>query len=123
MILKFSRIGLRYINFFSEDIYANISLQVLHNNSDLQSFNKLVKFELRKDSFNQSVTIANNTSLVSNNKPLFGSVIDIDTYTSSQNDLVKTEIINSFEKAHNTEKELFFNLLNTSFIEKLNPEF
>lgn len=119
VIGKVQRIGIRYINFFQNNIFQNIDLQVLIGNHAIPYKNTVVKTEIEQGDFNSTLQIANNVT-ISGKK---GSLIDIDTFIVKDLDsffVKKVEIIN---KGHSKEKELFFNLLTKEFLASLNPKY
>ena len=120
-INKIERIGLRYINFFNENIYNNIDLNLNIGEENISFRNTVIRTEINSNSFTSTLQISNN-AIVNNKK---GSLIDIDTWDVSNNNLnnffkLKENLIN---EAHDVEKELFFRLLKQDFLEQLNPKY
>lgn len=114
-----TRIGIRYINFFDNDIFKDIDLQISIGDSAITYKNTIVRTEIEQDSFKSSLQVANNAN--HNNK--LGSIIDIDTFTETNlKDFfaIKEELISD---GHKKEKELFFSLLKENFIKTLNPTY
>lgn len=112
VVKKVERVGLRYINFFDVDIFNNIDLEVNIRDESIPYENTIIKTEIKKEEFINSLQIANNVKI--NKKS--GSVIDIDTYTENNLDDFfenKKKIINS---AHTIEKTMFFDLLKQEFL-------
>ncbi|MBK0370566.1 TIGR04255 family protein [Flavobacterium agrisoli] len=111
------RIGIRYINFFENNIFKDIDLKICIGQNDIAYKNTIIRTEIEQVSFKSSLQVANNVNL--NNR--VGSIIDIDTFTESNlNDFFKqkSELIS---KGHSLEKELFFSLLKVDFLKTLNP--
>ena len=116
-----SRLGLRYINFFDEDIYNNVKLKVLHDNEDLKDNYKYFRTEINKGALNLTLQIANRQLYNQRN----GSIVDIDIFTTDLVVLkdfgkVKEQLIN---EAHQVEKEFFYNLITEEFLKKFSPEY
>jgi uncharacterized protein (TIGR04255 family) len=119
VIGEVSRIGIRYINFFENDIFKNINLKVSIGNDDIECRNTIIRTEIEHETFKSSLQVANNA----NQKGKLGSIIDIDTFTDAGlNDFFvkKEELI---KLGHSKEKELFFSLLKEDFLKTLNPTY
>lgn len=117
IIDSFYRLALRYINFFEENIFRNIDLKILMRNNEIEYKNTVLRTEIEHNLFKSSVQIANNANHSGRN----GSIIDIDTHLEHNlQDFFncKEELLNN---AHYSEKQLFYSLLNKSFLKKLNP--
>ena len=115
-----SRLGIRYRNFFSFDIFPMINLNIALNdepfNTDGIALRALVPSEL----FQSTLQINNTTTLVK--RPETGSIIDIDTFSTDVSNKFFERAEELITKGHQVEKELFFNLLKPEFLETLNPE-
>ncbi len=111
------RIGIRYINFFESDIFKDIDLKVCIGEKDIEYKNTIIRTEVKHETFKSSLQVANNAN--HNNK--LGSIIDIDTFTEQElNNFFdnKEKLVNT---GHTREKELFYSLLKTDFLNTLNP--
>jgi uncharacterized protein (TIGR04255 family) len=116
---EISRMGIRYINFFEDNIFKHINLRININDSPISYTNTVVRTEISQADFLSTLQIANN---VKNNGKI-GSIIDIDTYKETALDDFfsrKEALIND---GHLKEKELFFSLLNADFLQTLKPEY
>ncbi|MFN8429092.1 MAG: TIGR04255 family protein [Spirosomataceae bacterium] len=116
---KIERLGIRYINFFETEIFNKVNLSVTLNSNNINLKNTIVRTEIEQESFTSTLQIANNVNI--NQK--FGSIIDIDTFTTFNLETFfeeKEKIINS---GHDKEKELFFKLLKSEFLKSLNPQY
>ena len=114
-----TRIGIRYINFFDNDIFKDIDLKIYIGENDIAYKNTIVRTEIEQDSFKSSLQVANNAN--HNNK--LGSIIDIDTFADSElkDFFAKKETLIS--DGHTKEKELFYSLLKEDFLKTLNPTY
>jgi uncharacterized protein (TIGR04255 family) len=114
-----TRIGIRYINFFDNDIFKDIDLKISIRNNDITYRNTIIRTEIEQDSFKSSLQVANNAN--HNNK--LGSIIDIDTFTESnlKDFFAKKETLIS--SGHIKEKELFYSLIKEDFLKTLNPTY
>ncbi|WP_296618868.1 TIGR04255 family protein [Marivirga sp.] len=117
VIESVTRIGIRYINFFAHDIFNDIELKVSIGNDDIAYKNTIIRTEIEHESYKSSLQVANNA----NHDNRLGSIIDIDTFTTSN----LLEFFKNKDKiiseGHLKEKELFFSLLKDEFLNSLNP--
>ncbi|NJY61437.1 TIGR04255 family protein [Salinimicrobium sp. CDJ15-81-2] len=117
IINKVSRIGIRYINFFQEDVFKLVNLNVNLGEKPVKYNNTVVRTEFDQGDFRSTLQIANNANM--NGKS--GSIIDIDTFISFDTNNFfekKEDLINT---GHQKEKELFFSLLKEDFLKTLKP--
>jgi len=121
IISSFSRVGFRYINFFEDEIYNSINLDVHLNGKPIDYDNTVLSTSFSHENFKSTLRISNN-SFINTKK---GSIIDIDTFIDKKIDV--EDFISShkdlIEEGHNCEKELFYSLLKENFLEKLNPKY
>ena len=113
------RIGIRYINFFENNIFEKINLKVSIGSNDVLCKNTIIRTEIEQGEYSSTLQVANNAII--NGK--IGSIIDIDTFATKN--LVtffskKNELINA---GHLKEKELFYSLLSSEFLSTLNPTY
>jgi uncharacterized protein (TIGR04255 family) len=119
IINKIERIGIRYVNFFENNIFDKINLDVCIGSAKILYKNTVVRTEIEQGEYGSTLQIANNAI----NNGILGSIIDIDTFTISNLQTFfdrKTEIINN---GHTKEKELFYSLLKPDFLNTLNPKY
>ncbi|MCK9450848.1 MAG: TIGR04255 family protein [Bacteroidales bacterium] len=113
------RIGIRYINFFDNDIFKNIDLKISIGKNNIAYENTIIRTEIEQGDYKSSLQVANNAN--QNNK--LGSIIDIDTYTESNLTNFFKDKDDLISGAHAKEKELFFSLLKGEFLKTLNPTY
>jgi uncharacterized protein (TIGR04255 family) len=114
------RLGLRYISFFAFDIYPNLLLKILVDDTSLEGDETFFKTVLSGKGCRSLLQVGKGLAL--RNKPgEHGSIIDIDSFTTeTEGDFMP--VLESFlQNAHQTEKELFFRLLKPEFLKTLNP--
>ncbi len=119
IVESIQRLGIRYINFFESNIFDNIDLNVSIKDDGILYKNTVIRTEIDQLPFLSTLQIANNVNV--NGKD--GSIIDIDTFkTTDLNNFFsnKKEII---DLGHSKEKELFFSLLKPDFLHSLNPKY
>ena len=111
---------LRYINFFTEDIYNNTTLQITIGEKNLTG-KKLFTLDKTESNFNTSFTITNNASLPILMKQ--GSVIDVSTKLDmGKTKLEQDRIEETLEESHTIIKGTFFGLLEDAYIKTFGPE-
>ncbi len=124
VIKEVIRLGVRFINFFDVDIFEKINLNIAINNVSHESLNTQLRTEIKKNGFLNTLSIANNAKqILKNNKERIGSIIDIDTFKEYKQDDFKGIYETEIENAHNSEKEIFFSLLKTEYLNSFNPEY
>ncbi|NJO88534.1 MAG: TIGR04255 family protein [Chloroflexia bacterium] len=114
-----TRIGIRYINFFDNDIFKDIDLKIYIGENDIAYRNTIVRTEIEQESFRSSLQVANNVN--HNNK--LGSIIDIDTFTESNLGNFFKNKKDLISEGHSKEKELFYSLLKNDFLKTLKPTY
>jgi uncharacterized protein (TIGR04255 family) len=123
IINKTLRVGLRYINFFENNIFNRINLSAKIGESSLQSNNTFIKTEFTKNKFSFILQVANKANVLVGEKQKVGSIIDIDTSISDFSVDIFSMSPELVDAAHSEEKQLFFSLLKEDFLESLNPEY
>lgn len=119
IIKNVTRIGIRYISFFQDDIFKKANISVCINQEKIEYKNTLVRTEILNVGFSNSLQIANNVK----NSNRLGSIIDIDTHKESGLDEFFVNMRELLNSGHSIEKELFFSLLSKDLLESLNPRF
>lgn len=119
VVKSVNRVGIRYINFFDDNIFDKINLNVQINNFLIEYRSTVIKTEILQDEYISTLQIANSVSIAEK----VGSIIDIDTSINIQIDDFFRNMENIINQGHQFEKELFFSLLKDDFLESLNPEY
>jgi len=118
------RLGVRFINFFDLDIFEQINLGISINNDSHKPKNTQLRTEIEKNGFLNTLNIANNAKqAIGNNQERNGSIIDIDTFKEYKDGDFRKIYETEIKTAHNSEKEIFFNLLKTEYLKTFNPEY
>jgi uncharacterized protein (TIGR04255 family) len=124
VIEKVIRLGLRFINFFDEDIFEKINLDITINGESHKTKNTQLRTEVENKGFINTLNVANDaTQKINNIKERNGSIIDIDTFKFYDNANFKNIYQSEITKAHDIEKEMFFKLLKTQYLESFNPKY
>lgn len=122
VLSKVERIGLRYINCFNESIFDKVKVEVKVNNEFLSEESTNLRTEIIEDQFIKILQIGNSVNVAKDNQVTIGSIIDIDVlYLINDSSNFFENYHSIIEDAHNKEKELFFSLLEESFLMELGP--
>lgn len=113
------RIGIRYINFFEANIFEKVNLKVCIGADDILYKNTIVRTEIEQGEFSSTLQIANNAII----NERIGSIIDIDTFVTKNLESFFSRKIDIINSGHLKEKELFYSLLKTEFLNTLNPTY
>lgn len=114
------RLGVRYINFFdNKNIFEKIKIKLELASYKLigDDIKNVVHTELVVGNFRSVIQLANNATLNSTEK---GSTVDIDISTDDTSIILK-DFVDIVEKAHETEKKIFFGVLKEDFINEYSP--
>lgn len=117
------RIGLRYINFFEFDIFEKIKLTVEMGKAPITKNETLVRSIFPGNRYKSKLQVANHVTVIVDGVKRKGSIIDIDTSLDRDIRDFFRDSNAIIEEGHNEEKELFFSLLETDFLQTLNPEY
>lgn len=119
VVSKVTRLALRYVNFFEENILLKSNLSIKLNDEQLNNRNSEMKFEIPDNDYLRILSISNQAIKKDKEKVLKGSIIDIDTY-------IQRELPNFFadrkkilEDCHISEKKLFASLLTNEYTQTL----
>lgn len=118
------RVGLRYINFFADDIWENININVKIIENEIAGEEIFLRTILARDDYKVMLQAGNQLNLEENNRIVGrASIIDIDTSIEKENINFFEDMNTILEKCHSIEKEIFFGLLKEEFKDSLNPEY
>lgn len=122
MIQSFNRVGVRYVNFFTDNILEKIqaSLDVPWEEGKLGP-DKLIGLTLVEDDFTTKVQITTNAKLKSDTAKESGDILDLDAYIEKETAF--KDIYSKIENGHDQVKNAFFTLLKDEFIATLNPDY
>lgn len=123
IVKNFTRIGIRYIDFFETDIFENITLSIMMNNKPLIAKQTTIINIFERNEFTIRVNIQNNTMISRNNKTIVGSIIDTDTFFEPTHLFSFDGMVGLVDKQHDVSLNVFFDLLKPDFLKTLNPEY
>ncbi|MBU1221974.1 TIGR04255 family protein [Myxococcota bacterium] len=125
VVTNFHRLGLRYIDFFNEDIFNSLNLAITYNGDAIQSLEKQFTTLLaKKHGIVVRIQVANNVRINRKDKPQeIGSVIDADVFYEPQNGFGFEDVVGMIDKCHDVANETFFSLLKEEYILSRNPRY
>lgn len=124
IVKHFSRLGVRYIDFFESDVYENINLSITLNESPLESIQTTLSAIFQnKGGFLTKTQVLNNVTANVQEKEKIGSIIDTDTYYVPQDMFGFDELNGLIDRCHEESVTFFFSLLKPEFLATLNPEY
>ena len=122
IVTSVRRLGLRYISFFTFDIFPRLLLKISIGEQTLEGEETFFKTVLSSEACKTLLQIRKAVTLVK--KPSErGSVIDIDSFRMEPGGEFFGVLESFLREAHRSEKELFFRLLKPEFLKELNPTY
>ncbi len=123
IVKRFTRIGIRYIDFFEIDIFEKITLSISFNDAPLEAKQITVSTIFEHDQLITRVNIQNNSTVIYDNNNRTGSIIDTDTFFEPKQDISFKDLLFLLDKQHEVSLSVFFDLLQPDFLKTLNPEY
>lgn len=123
VIDEVTRLGVRYLSFFDSNIFEGIKMNLSIPGYSLPTYPATVRLEIPSDDFIRVLQIVNNVTIIQDNTPKIGSIIDIDTVSANAIPDFFNNMSTLIEQAHQLEKELFYGLLEEHFLATLKPEY
>jgi uncharacterized protein (TIGR04255 family) len=122
LLTRAQRFGLKYINFFSEDVLPKIKLSFGLEDEDLKGEQIFFRTLVSAPPYKLLLQAGNSITLPSLPNQI-GSVIDIDAFSLTPDTRAGfNKAISAFlEGAHAAEKSLFYRLLSQELLASLNP--
>jgi len=123
IVASVTRIGLKYVDKFDYPIIGQINLGIKSSLNILESQEMQIRTSLStKEDMSAIVSIANAVSLVYKDQKQNASILDIDVFHKYENagehDI--RDVMPFLDKAHDYQKELFFDLIPKKFFTKNN---
>ncbi len=122
IVQNIQRFALRYIDFFEEDIFHKINLNIDLNIPAPKS-RLYFRTNLNFDEYNCLLQIGNDAAVNDAKYKKTGSFLDIDTTYEPVGKINESNIKTILGGAHIVQKKLFFSLLNKDFLAALNPQY
>lgn len=119
VVSKITRVALRYVNFFEENILLKSNLTIKLNSDQLNDHKATMKFEIPNGDFLSILNISNQAIRQDKQNPAKGSTIDIDTFIQKEVPNFFNEKETILNDCHNIGKSLFASLLNEEYTKTL----
>jgi len=118
------RTGLRYINFIEQDVFQliNVTLEIIGCDV-VKPIATAIRTEMKEEEYLKILQLTNNASIPENGQMKNGSLIDIDVVRNRgiSDNAFKNDLEVILDKSHTVEKQLFFDILKTEFLNELGP--
>jgi len=115
------RLGVRYVDFFTQDIFSLVVLDVSVDGQELegleQSFTAVVPWEKST----ARLVLTSGAFLNDGKATRRGSILDLDVWQRLASENVFADAAAQVERLHDVNKKLFFGLLKPDFLATLNP--
>ena len=115
------RIGVRYIDFFSGDIFPHLRIGVQVDGLPLKETQADLTTILRFDRISARLQVTNGAIVGTAAGPQVGSVLDVDSWVGPADADLFGHGLERFTDLHGTVKQLFFGLLKPEYLHQLNP--
>jgi len=125
-IKSIERIGVRYASMLNQE--ENLNYVIKHNPVfSIQGFDEeilQIRTNFKKNNNNLHLQIAQNAKSERQNQVKIGLLLDIDASRSEPHiEVIPEQIFTIIDELHTAEKTLFFELLNPTYLNKLNPKY
>lgn len=117
------RLGMRYIDFFSGDIFPNLRIRPVCADTGVEGVEISMTLAFEREDFQARLILNNSVAADIGGQVKNGSVFDLDLSLGAGRFDFFTNGLECFERAHRHNKEIFFGLLEPEFLSTLSPEF
>jgi len=115
------RLGMRYIDFFPEDIFSCLALDIRSGGQTVAGVEMQFATAFRRGDFTARLVLNNGALVPQENGVVRGSILDLDVWLDASGFDVFGDSAQRFEEAHCCNKEIFFGLLKPNFLDSLSP--
>lgn len=115
------RLAVRYVDFFAEDIFSLVVLNVSVAGHDFPASEQSVSAILPWEDSTARLVLANGAFLNDGRETRRGSILELDVWQRLASEDVFSDASAQVEKLHAVNKKLFFGLLKPEFLATLNP--
>lgn len=122
-IYEGERLGMRYIDFFEEDIFSRLVLDVRSDGQAVSGVEMNFATVFRRGDLTARLLLNNGAMVTRGNEVVSGSILDLDVWMEASGFDLFGNAAERFEDAHRCNKEIFFGLLNADFVDSLAPEY
>ncbi len=117
------RLGMRYIDFFEEDVFNRLVLDVRSGGRSVGGVEMNFATVFRRGDLTARLLLNNGAMVTRDKRVVTGSILDLDVWLEATEFDVFGDAAERFEEAHQCNKEIFFGLLKTDFLDSLSPEY
>jgi uncharacterized protein (TIGR04255 family) len=117
------RLGVRYVDFFKEDIFSVVVLGISVGGQELSGFEQSFSVVVPWEGSTARLVLTNGAFLNDGGQPRRGSILDLDVWQRLASENVFVDAPEQVEKLHDINKMLFFGLLKREFLESLTPAY
>lgn len=121
LVQEGERLGVRYIDFFSKDIFSLVTLDISVANRSVSSLEQTYTVVAPIEDSVARLLLANGVFLSQGATTESGSILDLDVWRTLSSEDPFAEAREGVEKLHNINKKVFFGLLRDSFLATLDP--
>ena len=115
------RLGMRYIDFFEEDIYSRLELDIHSGGETVSGVEMSFATVFRRQEMTARLVLQNGAMAKRGDRLVAGSILDLDVWLGPSDFDIFRNVAERFEDAHRCNKEIFFGLLKTEFLDSLAP--
>ena len=123
IVSEAERIGLRYVDFFENDVWPQLNMGVRIGENPLTSGELSTTVVLRHPEGQVRLQVSNGALFQEPSGVKRGSVLDLDVWHPGGDGDLFTDGLDRVRRLHQTSKEVFFGLLKPEFLNSLNPEY
>ncbi len=118
IITSIKRFGIRYTDFFNDNIFENTEFSIKQESYNISENEKVqIIRTFEKENFMHNVVVSNNAEVVTNGIQSLGSIIDIDSYIDNPKEDFKDEYKTYLKNGHDINKKQFFTILKKEYID------
>lgn len=117
------RLGVRYGDFFTIDIFQHIDLSIAVNQQDIGDDERQFTTVFKDGPMSIRLMLANSVVTPTPDGPRQGSLLDVDVSFGALDFDLDNTVMERFVQAHAATKQLFFGLITEDFLKTLNPQY
>jgi len=125
VIGKVTRVGMRYINFFEDNVFYRSNFSVALGNRSLLEQSTFLRVQFSDNGLVTVVQVTNDGNLHTGKGSRQGSIVDLDTFCSKPvlDEKPSESFRDLIDRAHRVLKSRFFSSLKEEFVASLNPQY
>lgn len=124
-ITEGERLGLRYMDFFEGRgrLFDLLTAKVFFGDYPVSGPELQVSKVLRREPFQARLVLNDGVTVRRGGAVVQGGLLDLDVWLSAQHFGLFNDGLEQFDKGHDLNKQVFFGLLDPSYLESLKPEY